>query len=173
MVEFNKNIWAPWRMEYINQLSENRDGCFLCDARDTPDQDDKNFVLWRGRYCLAMFNRFPYTSGHMLVAPFEHKGSMCQLSDQQMTEMMQFTRDLQLVLIEVTKPGGFNVGMNFGHCAGAGLPDHLHLHLVPRWAGDTNFMTVTGDVRIIPQAIDKLFKELRKASTKLSLPKTD
>jgi len=170
MPEFSKNLWAPWRMEYINQLPDMQGSCFICAARDNPDKDAENFVLWRGRHCLAMFNRYPYTNGHMLVAPLAHKAGMSELTDDEMLQIMHFTRDLKHLMRQVMHPEGFNAGMNFGKCAGAGLPGHLHLHLVPRWVGDTNFMCVISDVRVIPQSMEKLYAQLRRVSERLGLP---
>lgn len=164
MVEFNKNIWAPWRMEYIDQLSDdNSTGCFLCYARDNPDQDAQTFTLVRGEKAFAIMNRFPYTSGHLLIAPYWHTGRLCDLDDATMLELMCLVRDMEGVLSKVLRAEGFNVGLNLSRCAGAGLPDHLHIHLVPRWGGDTNFMSVIGDVRVIPEAMAGLYERLREA----------
>ena len=166
-----RNIWAPWRIEYINGLHDGSDdGCFLCRCRDEPDHDDQNLVLWRGVQCLTVLNRFPYTGGHCLVAPYAHLGNFDELDGACMREMMETGRDLQKLLAHTVRAGGFNVGMNIGRCAGAGLPDHLHIHIVPRWAGDTNFMAVLGEVRIIPQSLESLLCDLRQASDKLKLP---
>jgi ATP adenylyltransferase len=148
-------------MEYIDQLHEKSDGCFLCSARDNPDQDDKNFLVKRGKFSFAILNRFPYTGGHMLIAPYQHTGDLIRLDDGEMLELMTMTRDMQQLLAKVLRAEGFNVGINLARCAGAGLPDHLHLHIVPRWSGDTNFMPVIGDVRVIPEAIDKFYRKLK------------
>jgi ATP adenylyltransferase len=162
-MDFNKNIWAPWRMEYIDQLSEPKGTCFLCRARDNPQDDDKNFLLYRGRFCFVILNRFPYTGGHMLIAPNAHECDLDKIGDEVLLEMMQILRKMKHLLETVMKAEGFNVGFNLCHCAGAGLPDHLHLHLVPRWSGDTNFMSVLGEIRVIPEAIEKTFKRLKEA----------
>jgi ATP adenylyltransferase len=161
MTDFNKNIWAPWRMEYIDQLSEPKGTCFLCAARDTPENDEKNFVLLRGRHCLVILNRFPYTSGHMLIAPYKHTGDLDAVDDDTMLEMMQTLRKMRHLLKCAVNAEGFNVGINLCHCAGAGLPDHLHMHIVPRWSGDTNFMSVLDGVRVIPEAIDRTFQRIK------------
>jgi len=168
MVEFNKNLWAPWRMEYIDQLHEELAGCFLCDARDNPAQDERSYVLVRGENCFVILNRFPYTSGHMLIAPYTHIGDLDGLDDAVLLELMRLTREMQKLLAKVVRAEGFNVGFNLGRCAGAGLPDHLHFHLVPRWSGDTNFMPVIGETRVIPDAIHKLYHKL-----KLQLDRSD
>jgi len=168
--EQHRNIWAPWRMEYIESLGGDDDGCFFCRHRDTPEDDGKNLVLWRGDKTFAVLNRFPYTGGHVLVAPYDHVPDLGDLDADAMVEMMRFLRDLQKVLAQAVRAQGFNIGMNVGRCAGAGLPGHLHLHVVPRWAGDTNFMPVFGDVRVIPQSLEELYRLIRTTGDKLSLP---
>lgn len=160
MVEFNKNIWAPWRMEYIDQLHEENDNCFICTARDNPDKDEQNHVIKRGKSCFVLMNRFPYTSGHLLVAPYQHVGDLTDLDDSTLLELMTLTRDMKALLEKVVRAEGLNIGVNFGRCAGAGLPGHLHLHIVPRWSGDTNFMPVLGEVRVIPDSLDALYRKL-------------
>ncbi|MDP6543160.1 MAG: HIT domain-containing protein [Phycisphaerae bacterium] len=167
----NVNLWAPWRIEYIQSLDDDDDTCFLCRYRDEPSKDAENLLLWRGRACIAVMNRFPYTGGHMLVAPLEHLAGLEDISAAVMCEMMEMVRDLQTVLTQAIGPHGFNVGMNIGRCAGAGLPGHLHMHVVPRWNGDTNFMSALGDIRVIPQALSQLYSHLRDTSEKLQLPK--
>lgn len=169
--ERKRNLWAPWRMEYINGLSEGEDqGCFLCTHRDQVDKDRENMVLWRGRRCFAMLNRFPYTGGHSLIAPFEHVPNLDDLDGQTMMEIMEMIRDLRKLLAHCLRAEGFNIGMNIGRCAGAGLPGHLHVHVVPRWVGDTNFMAVLGDVRVIPQTLQDLYAQLTEDARQLALP---
>ena len=170
--ERKRNIWAPWRMEYINGLHENQDeGCFLCRYRDEEDQDKKNLVLWRGKQSFVVLNRFPYTGGHSLIAPYDHVADLEDLEDPAMLEMMHLIRDVKHLLTAGIHPEGFNVGMNIGRCAGAGLPGHLHIHVVPRWSGDTNFMAVLGEVHTVPQALADLHARLIAASAELGLPK--
>jgi ATP adenylyltransferase len=166
----NTNIHAPWRIEYIRLLGGRDDGCFLCRCRDEPARDAENLLLWRGGGCLVVMNRFPYTGGHLLIAPAEHVASMDDLSGQVMLEMMELVRDYQKVLARAVHCEGFNIGINIGRCAGAGLPGHLHVHVVPRWGGDTNFMAVLGDVRVIHQALGELRGELLAAAEALKLP---
>ena len=158
-------------MEYINQLAEGDDGCFLCRYRDEPNADEEHLVLWRGARVFAVMNRFPYTAGHMLVAPYEHVDSLGGLGSETMVELMEFLRDTQQILSRAVRAQGFNIGMNIGRCAGVGLPGHLHLHIVPRWEGDTNFMPVFGGARVIPQALDTLYGRLRRMGEELELPK--
>jgi ATP adenylyltransferase len=162
MTEFSKNLWAPWRMEYIGQVNEPKGGCFLCRAKDAPQDDEKNFVLLRGEKCFVILNRFPYSNGHLLIAPYSHTGNLDAVDDETMLEMMQVLRKMRHLLGKAVNAEGFNVGINLGHCAGAGLPDHLHMHIVPRWSGDTNFMSVLDGVRVIPEAIDRTYQKLKK-----------
>jgi len=166
MPEFHNNLWAPWRMEFIRSLDqhEKSEGCFLCGYRDTPEQDQENRVLWRTASSFVVMNRFPYTNGHLLVAPAAHKPDMASLADEELLDLSRTIRDGVAILQKTVRAQGFNVGYNLGLCAGAGLPDHLHAHIVPRWAGDTNFMPVLGDTRVIPDSLDALAAELRKAA---------
>jgi ATP adenylyltransferase len=162
MAEFNTNIWAPWRMEYIRSLGEEakEDGCFLCHYWDHPDEDEKNRVVWRTASTFVVMNRFPYTNGHLLIAHAAHKADLIDLDDAELTELTRALRDGVELLRKTLGPHGFNIGYNVGQCAGAGLPGHLHAHIVPRWSGDTNFMAVLGDYRIVPDSLDALWAEL-------------
>jgi ATP adenylyltransferase len=173
MAEFSRNIWAPWRMEYIGTIdAQNNNGCFLCKYWSQPEQDDANLVLWRGRQCMVLFNRFPYTTGHMLIAPAQHVGNLEELAPALLADLMLLTQDVVVVLRDVIKPQGFNIGVNLGKCAGAGLPGHIHIHVVPRWEGDTNFVPVLSGTRVMPQALETLYSAAREASQRLGLPKT-
>ncbi|HOD81152.1 MAG: AP-4-A phosphorylase [Spirochaetes bacterium ADurb.BinA120] len=168
--ERNTNLWAPWRMEYIDSLGGQEEGCFLCRYREAPvDQDPHNLVLTRLERSLVVLNRFPYTGGHAMVAPLDHVGQLGELETATLVEMMQAVRDLQAVMDRALKAHGYNIGLNVGRCAGAGLPGHLHIHVVPRWAGDTNFMAVLGQVRVIPQSIQETFAAMRRAADDLGL----
>jgi ATP adenylyltransferase len=166
-----QNLWAPWRMEYIRSLSAPAGECFLCRCRDETDNDDANLVLWRGKHTIAVLNRFPYTGGHCLVAPYEHVPNLTDMSTPALTEMMEMLRDLQQAMTQALKPSGFNVGMNLGRCAGAGLPGHIHAHIVPRWEGDTNFMPIFGNVHVVPEFLENILAAIRKAGKELELPK--
>jgi ATP adenylyltransferase len=166
--EFHQNLWAPWRMEYIRSLAEEgKAGCFLCRYRDAADQDASNHVLWRTAHSLVVMNRFPYTNGHLLVAPLADKSDFTDMNDEEMSDLWRQTRDAKRVLEKAIGPQGFNIGINFGLCAGAGLPGHLHVHIVPRWSGDTNFMAVLGDIRVMPEALNRTYEQLRKAAIEL------
>jgi len=170
------NLWAPWRMEYLKTLdpasssSVAEGGCFLCRYWEHPEADEEQLVLWRSERCMVLFNRFPYTGGHLLVAPAAHVGDLHGLDEATMLEMMCLTRQSQTVLQRAIKPHGFNVGVNIGRCAGAGLPDHVHMHVVPRWEGDTNSMSTIGNVRLISQSLDELYGQLVELSRELGLP---
>ena len=176
----NNNLWAPWRIEYLKSFTKEEGNldenapwhreCFLCHYWNNPDQDKDNLILWRTDHCILLFNRFPYTGGHLLIAPRDHVPSLDALAPQTVLEMMFLTRDAQKVLDQAVHPHGYNIGINIGRCAGAGLPDHIHLHLVPRWDGDTNFMSTTGNARVISQGLDDLYNQLADLSEKLNLP---
>ncbi len=174
MAEHNANLWAPWRMEYIHELDDegriNRPQCFLCAYAADPEQDAAHRVIWRTENTLTLFNRYPYSNGHLMVAPTGHKADLTDLSDAVLTELFGKVRDAKTLLARTTQAQGFNVGMNFGRCAGAGLPDHLHVHIVPRWEGDTNFMPVLGDAKVIPQSMDAQIALMKKAVEDLGFP---
>ena len=167
MAEYNDNLWAPWRMEYIRSLGEELtdQGCFLCGYWSDPDHDKENHVLRRAGSTFAVLNRFPYTNGHVLIAHAGHKGDLTDLSDDELMEITLMTRSIVQALRRVLNPQGFNIGYNIGKCAGAGLPGHLHAHIVPRWTGDTSFMAVLGDVRVAPDSLEAMCTELTRALT--------
>jgi ATP adenylyltransferase len=145
-----KSIWAPWRIEYI--LSEKEDECFLCKMfGETHDRD--NLILKRGPTCAVIMNRYPYTGGHLMVAPCRHLGELKEMTSEEKLEMTDLTIEALEILKAELHPDGLNLGYNLGAAAGAGLKDHIHQHIVPRWIGDTNFMPVIGDTRVMPQAL--------------------
>lgn len=166
----HQSIHAPWRMQYIRSL-ENADsthgGCFFCQAvarLDDPEQVSQRMVLWASEHSIVMMNKFPYTSGHVLVAPREHRAEFSDCSDAQLLDIQIQTRRVVELIKKVLNPQGLNIGINLGRCAGAGLPGHLHQHIVPRWAGDANFMSVVGDVRVIPEALRETYGRLLEGS---------
>lgn len=164
----NPAIHAPWRMEYIRSLEKpDGDACFLCAAAnaDSDEERYKRLVLWTTDYSIVLINRYPYTNGHLLVAPKFHKAELEQLSEPEMLDLQVQTNEAILLLKRALSPQGFNIGINLGRCAGAGLPGHLHQHIVPRWAGDTNFMSVVGEIRIVPQAVSQLYEELMRVKS--------
>jgi ATP adenylyltransferase len=160
-----KALHAPWRIEYIRTLDKAPPGsCFLCDASEALDeaQQRQRLVLWQSEHSVVLVNRFPYTNGHLLIAPRNHKAELEELGEPELLDMQKQTALAIQLLRRAVSAQGFNVGMNLGRCAGAGVPGHIHQHVVPRWSGDTNFMSVVGDVRVVPQAIDQLYQELRR-----------
>ena len=154
-----KELWAPWRIEYFKKVKGK--GCFLCKSIAS-SRDCDNLILKRGKTCVVLMNRYPYTSGHLMVAPIRHVATLEDMRPQELAEMMQLAQQATRALKKIARPHGFNIGVNIGEAAGAGLKDHIHLHIVPRWTGDTNFVTVMADIRIVPQALQELWKELRK-----------
>jgi len=150
-------VWAPWRMEYI--LSEKSGGCIFCE-KPRQDRDADNHILWRGETAFVMMNRYPYNNGHLMIAPHAHVPSLTALAPSQRMELFELTAMCERILQQVLRPDGFNIGINLGSAAGAGIAEHLHVHIVPRWAGDTNYMTVVGDIRVMPQHLDHTYQLL-------------
>jgi ATP adenylyltransferase len=153
-------LWAPWRMEYIR--SDANDGCFICAAAESDDERDA-LVVARSELSIALLNKFPYNNGHFLAAPYRHEGALEALTDEEMLDLMRMIVQGKRALESICGPHGFNVGINLGQTAGAGLASHLHVHVVPRWSGDTNFMTSIGSAKVIPQALDEMWRQLRDA----------
>ena len=137
---------------------------------DNPGDDDKNLVLWRTQKSIVILNRFPYNNGHLLIAPARHFSDLDQADEEELLDLLKLVRESQKALSLAIKPHGFNVGMNFGRCAGAGLPGHLHIHVVPRWDGDTNFINVCSDTDVISQSLTDLLELLKQASKDHNLP---
>ncbi|MBL8065051.1 MAG: HIT domain-containing protein [Chthonomonadaceae bacterium] len=148
-----EQLWAPWRFEYIQRADEsNKDRCLFCSIAES-DQDQDHLVIKRGASSFVLLNAFPYTSGHLMVAPYAHKGDLEGLDDGQLLEIHQLVQWGCRRLRSVYDPKGFNVGLNMGQASGAGIPDHVHWHVVPRWTGDTNFMTTVAGARVLPQSL--------------------
>jgi len=166
----SKNLWAPWRIKYIEQLGRENGECFICQCVEKRGDDDKNFVLWRTAHGIVILNLFPYNNGHLLVAPLRHIAELEQASEAELLGMLKLVRESQKALRAVIKPQGFNIGINIGRPAGAGLPGHLHFHIVPRWEGDTNFINVCSDTDVISQSLTELLELLRKVSKEQNLP---
>ena len=159
------SLFAPWRMDYIRSLgAPEGKGCFLCQAASAESQKDlaDRLVLWKTSHSVILMNRFPYTNGHLLIAPRAHKAETEELSSEEKLDLMEQTDQAIRLLKRAVSAQGFNVGINLGRCAGAGLPGHLHQHVVPRWGGDVNFMSVVGEIQVVPEAITKLYAELMK-----------
>ncbi len=157
----DERLWAPWRLDYIR--GPGSEECIFCRATSGSGGDDEaNLVVHRGQRCFLLLNAFPYTSGHVMIAPFEHVPSIEQLDPPALTELMTLSQRALAVLRETYRPEGFNLGINQGRVAGAGIEDHVHLHVVPRWGGDTNFMSAVGDARVLPQRLEDSWAELRE-----------
>ena len=159
-------MWSPWRMSYVTaDKTPTADGaCVFCDLPAQGD-DEAAYILYRGRRAFVIMNLYPYNNGHLMVIPYAHVDTLTALDEPTLTEMMVLTQRAQTVIQERMHPQGFNLGMNQGRAGGAGIAEHVHLHVVPRWAGDTNFMPVVGDVRVMPQHLDETFALLRPGFT--------
>jgi ATP adenylyltransferase len=153
-------LWAPWRMSYVQDDRKERECIFCAAAR--PGDDAARLVLCRGERCLTMLNRYPYNSGHLMVAPYRHVASIEHLDAGEALELMTLAKQALRALRETYRPAGANLGINEGEIAGAGFADHVHLHVVPRWAADSNFMAVVGDTRVLPQALEETYAVLRE-----------
>jgi ATP adenylyltransferase len=155
-----QRLWAPWRMAYV-QAEKKAGGCIFC-LPPEPAGDGQRHVLHRGRHCHVMLNAFPYNSGHLMVSPHRHVPTIEALQDDELLELMQLAQRALAALRDAYAPDGFNLGINEGEVAGAGFAGHVHLHVVPRWAADSNFMAVTGDTRVLPQALEDSYVQLRE-----------
>jgi ATP adenylyltransferase len=156
-------LWAPWRLSYVttNKTPPEVSPCFIC--RGLAEQDDsKNLIVWRTPLSVALLNKFPYNNGHLLVSPRAHKGGLDELDANELLETMETVRTLVRTLDELMHPEGYNIGLNLGAASGAGLPGHLHWHIVPRWNGDTNFMPILADTKVIVQSLDALYNLLKE-----------
>ena len=151
-------LWAPWRMHYIKKAKSG--GCFLCQAFKE-HEDKKNYILARGVHCFVILNIYPYNSGHLMVVPNRHTAEFDDLLEEEVLELFNLIKGFKKRLAEVMHPEGFNIGFNLGRSAGAGLLDHVHGHVVPRWNGDTNFMPILGDAKVLPQALDDTYDLLK------------
>ena len=157
-----RNLYAPWRMEYIGGSPE--PGCLFCRTWEASPADDRSgLVVRREPAALAMMNKFPYNNGHLMVAPRAHAGSLTDLDDEQSLAVVRLVQRSLRVLEKVMQPEGFNVGVNIGRVAGAGIPDHVHVHVVPRWNGDTNFLPVLAEVKVINEHLDRTWEKLAEA----------
>lgn len=155
-------LWAPWRLQYIKAPKEERqEGCFLCNYV-AEQNDTENLVVARNAHAITLLNRYPYNNGHLLIAPLSHKSDLEQLNDDEMLDCMRALQQMVAVMKRCLGPQGFNIGVNLGQVAGAGLPGHVHWHIVPRWSGDTNFMTVVSDTTVIPQSLQALYELLKE-----------
>lgn len=147
-------------MQYVQTAGKTGGPCIFC-AKPQAADDENQLVLLRDKTCFALMNLFPYNAGHLMVAPYKHTGEMDSLTEQELTDLMLLTRRCKDLLAAVLKPDGFNIGLNLGRAAGAGIEEHLHVHIVPRWNGDTNFMPVLGETRVIPNALEPMYRRLK------------
>jgi ATP adenylyltransferase len=161
-----ERLWAPWRLAYVTSASGEPTDCIFCDITD-PGRSD--LIVARGRLSFVILNLYPYNNGHLMVVPNRHVPNLASMAPDELAELMQLTRRSEMVLNEAYKPQGINVGINLGRPAGAGVADHLHVHLVPRWNGDTNFMTVVGNVRVVPESLDATKAKLEPIFARLAL----
>ncbi len=159
-----ERLWAPWRSQYVSSVadpSQEGTSCFLCEAIGSdPVYDRELYIVARWERCFAILNRYPYNSGHVMVAPIRHVGELQELTEEELCDLMRKTRDIVSALQRAFSPHGFNIGLNLGRAAGAGLPEHLHIHIVPRWHGDTNFLPVTADVKVVSHALEDVYELL-------------
>ena len=163
-----ERMWAPWRMEMIKAPKPKcKPDCFLC-VKHAQDDDKNNLVLERGKTCYCLMNLYPYNNCHLMVVPYRHGGNIMELTPEELGEMMTIAQTWIAVIKKTAHPEGFNVGMNIGRVSGAGMAEHLHLHIVPRWNGDTNFMSVFGGSRVINQALEETWEELMKGRQELT-----
>jgi len=155
-------LWTPWRYAYITAASKNEGkpgDCIFCELPKLPDAEAK--IVYRGKHCYIILNSFPYTSGHVMVVPFAHLDELQKLPEAAASEMMSLSQKMEGVLRQIYSPDGINLGMNIGRAAGAGVAGHVHMHVLPRWVGDTNFMTVTGESRVLPEALEETYRKIR------------
>lgn len=153
-------LWSPWRMTYIDNANKEA-GCIFCNAQAKEDSPE-NLIIQRGRLAFVILNRYPYTSGHVMVVPFVHKPNLEELDSATRAEIMELTSESTRVLREIYKTKSFNVGANIGEAAGAGVKEHVHIHIVPRWIGDTNFMSTLAETRVLPEVLDDTWRRIRE-----------
>jgi len=156
-----QHLWTPWRSTYINEKKELQH-CIFCLA-GASEADAENQVVYRGRLAFVMLNRYPYTAGHLMIAPYEHISRLSQASEAAADEIMRLARRSEVILCAIYQPDGLNMGMNLGEAAGAGVAQHIHLHVLPRWTGDANFITTVGDTRVLPEDLDQTYAKLSRA----------
>ena len=165
----SERLWAPWRDAYVSTPSRASDECIFCaKPRQGPEHDRENYIVRRAERVFVILNAFPYNPGHLMVVPYTHNGDLTQAEPLTLAEMMAVAQWSVRAVRAAMRPDGFNLGMNLGRPAGAGIADHIHLHVVPRWTGDTNFMPVVGDARVLPQALDSTYDILHRAFAETS-----
>lgn len=166
-----RHMWAPWRMAYVEanpSATSTTPGCIFC-VKAAEDRDEENLIILRGKTCFALMNLYPYNTGHLMIAPYAHVPSIQQMNGKSLTEMMSLAQRLLAALQESLSPHGFNMGINQGTVAGAGIADHAHMHIVPRWNADTNFMPVIADVKVMPELLTTTYHKIKE---RLATPPT-
>ena len=161
-----KQLWAPWRMKYILNEIDKNNSCIFCDFPKA-NNDEKYLIPYRSEKCFVILNKFPYNNGHVMVVPYQHTGNYLELAENVLLDMQKTIQKTIRVLNAVMHPHGLNIGMNLGRTAGAGIDDHLHYHIVPRWDGDTNFMPVVSDTKVVSESLEDTFKKLQAEFQKL------
>ncbi len=159
-----KRLWAPWRIEYI--LGPKPDECVFC-IKDIEGEDEERLILYRGNFSFVIMNKYPYNTGHIMVTPYRHLHSLEELNKEEQKEMMWLLTQSTAILKEIFKPQGINIGLNIGEVAGAGIEEHLHFHLVPRWKGDHSFMAIFGETMVIPEHLRMTYKKLKEPFERL------
>lgn len=154
-------LWSPWRYQYVSKSGPSA-GCLFC-VKGSEQRDKENYVVHRGARTFVILNIYPYSTGHLMIAPYEHIASLEPAPEATIDEMMRMARLAEIHLRQVYRPQGLNVGMNLGESAGAGVPGHIHMHVLPRWVGDTNFMTTVGETRVLPESLEVTFEKLKQA----------
>ena len=162
-----ENLWAPWRMAFIAPKKPQPQECIFC-AQPAAQRDDDYYILFRGERCFMMLNLYPYNNGHLMIAPYQHVGSLEKIDLATLTELMSQAQLALRALRRVMKPDGFNMGINEGKVAGAGFDEHMHYHIVPRWNGDTNFMPVLADIKVMPEHLAVVYRQLKEALAALT-----
>lgn len=155
------HLWSPWRYRYVSK-AEPPAGCIFC-IKGSEQRDKENYIVHRGSKTFVILNIYPYSTGHLMIAPYEHIASLEPASEAVLNEIAQTARLAEIHLRQVYRPQGFNLGMNLGESAGAGVPGHIHMHVLPRWIGDTNFMTTVAETRVLPESLDVTFERLKRA----------
>jgi len=155
------HLWTPWRSKYMQEKKDKQD-CLFCAAAESA-ADEKNLIVFRGEFTFVILNRYPYTSGHLMIAPYAHISRLGQATEAAAQEMMELVRRSEQILESAYGPDGLNIGMNLGQAAGAGIEQHIHMHVLPRWNGDANFMTSVGQTRVIPELLEQTYAKLYRA----------
>ena len=159
-----ERLWTPWRMQYVREASREPTGCLFCELpQQDPARDASNLLLERAKHAFSVLNLYPYNTAHAMVAPYRHTADLPALAPEEGAELLALVQRTVAAIRAEYRPDGFNIGMNLGRVAGAGIPDHLHVHIVPRWNGDTNFMPVSADTKVLPETLDRTYERVKRA----------